>query len=217
MAETKKCPYCSEEILADAKKCKHCGEYLDDTLKAKAQQETKVVAKEGCFLQTLNVGCIAIIIIVGVLILALFLINTFSSKSNESTTIESTESLNIKPPEKLIPYEIIREWKIPNGGFGRVIVVSPQYRNKQDLQALGLNLRYDTRNDRNSLIEVFDNKKAADLSRKVANLSKEEGALFDKHKIGQYFQNINTGYHRFNIWINGLTSEGITIDYSKEY
>lgn len=70
MPETKKCPYCSEEILADAKKCKHCGEYLDDALRPKVQpQKTEVVAKEGCFLQTLNAGCIAIIIIVGGLIL----------------------------------------------------------------------------------------------------------------------------------------------------
>ncbi|OGU27074.1 MAG: hypothetical protein A2057_02715 [Ignavibacteria bacterium GWA2_35_9] len=70
MAETKKCPYCSEEILIDAKKCKHCGEYLDDTLRPKIQlPETKVVAKEGCFLQTLNVGCIIIVVIIVVIIL----------------------------------------------------------------------------------------------------------------------------------------------------
>ena len=29
MEDTKKCPYCDEEILAVAKKCKHCGEWLD--------------------------------------------------------------------------------------------------------------------------------------------------------------------------------------------
>lgn len=29
MSDTKKCPYCGEEILAVAQKCKHCGEWLD--------------------------------------------------------------------------------------------------------------------------------------------------------------------------------------------
>jgi len=30
MSETKRCPYCNEEINAQAKKCKHCGEWLEE-------------------------------------------------------------------------------------------------------------------------------------------------------------------------------------------
>lgn len=45
MAETKRCPYCGEEILAVAKKCKHCGEWLD---KEEPKYEKKMVACPVC-------------------------------------------------------------------------------------------------------------------------------------------------------------------------
>ncbi len=45
MAETKKCPYCGEEILAAAKKCKHCGEWLEET-KPVVEESEKVPQPE---------------------------------------------------------------------------------------------------------------------------------------------------------------------------
>lgn len=215
MAETKKCPYCSEEILADAKKCKHCGEYLDESLKEKAQSKNTKV--ENVSKKPLNRGCLVIVAIAIVVILVVYIKDNITNIfTRQSTVSELSESSSIKQPEKFIPYEIVREWQVPNGGFGKVIFISPQYRNEQDLRMLGLNLRYDTRNDRNAFIDVFDNKKVADLSKNISNLSEKEGAFFDQHKIGQYTKNTNTGYHRFEIWVNGLNSEYIIVDYSKQ-
>lgn len=41
MEETRKCPYCSEEILATARKCKHCGEWLDGSHQTSDNHERK--------------------------------------------------------------------------------------------------------------------------------------------------------------------------------
>jgi hypothetical protein len=68
----KQCPYCGEEILAIAKKCKHCGEFLNTSLKHKRSQEPQKVKGEGCFLQTMNAGCMLIVMIIVVVFLVGF-------------------------------------------------------------------------------------------------------------------------------------------------
>lgn len=69
----KTCPFCSEDILPDAVKCKHCGEFLNGRapLAAPKQSAPPIIVKkeEGFFLQAMNIGCAAAVIIALVLII----------------------------------------------------------------------------------------------------------------------------------------------------
>jgi len=73
------------------------------------------------------------------------------------------------------------------------------------LRLLGETLRYDTRNDRNATIIIFDDMKAASMSKDAANLEGEDGEFYDRHIIGNYIRNVNNGLHQLSIMLDGIT------------
>lgn len=132
------------------------------------------------------------------------------SKEGESKLSESKTEVTQK---QRIEYKVYREWKIPNGGYGKVILIDESDKNENNLRKLGDTLKYDTRNDRNSFIFVFDDIKAAAMQQNAMNLNKTDDDFYDVHFIADYTKNANTGFHKFNIMLNGVNGKTITVEY----
>ena len=65
------CPECDAEVSDKAKQCPRCAYPLNsDAQEVKLDDETADKVKEGCFLQTMNTGCLLIVGgILGIIIL----------------------------------------------------------------------------------------------------------------------------------------------------
>jgi hypothetical protein len=123
--------------------------------------------------------------------------------SDDDKPATSSEVVSV---QKQAPYEIVDRWTIPNGGEGKVIVISPEHLNDADMTALGERLKQDTRSDRNANISIFDDKRAALLRDSVLGnkASTSDQDFYDKHFIGQYSRNGNSGYHQLDIYFDGV-------------
>ena len=60
-----KCSECGQDISEKATHCIHCGY----PIKPRSNQPVQVVHQEGCFLKTLNAGCLFVIVIVVLIVL----------------------------------------------------------------------------------------------------------------------------------------------------
>ena len=66
------CPECGKQISNNAENCPNCGHPINK--KIYSEQNNKIIVKsgEGCFLQTLNIGCIIIAIIILIILFSVF-------------------------------------------------------------------------------------------------------------------------------------------------
>lgn len=186
----KKCKECGKEVSTEAKTCPNCG----------APVKTKS-----------SVGCLTIIAIIFVIGMIGLLINNDKSDKTSKTQSDAPQKQEMVHKESTdqtaqIAYEVVQEWPIPNGGYGRVIVVDVRYRNEAGLRKVAEQIKNDTRGDRNAFVFIYDDKRAAEL--RIAaledRLNKEDLAHHDSHMIGSYFRNANTGYHALTMMLQGV-------------
>lgn len=161
------------------------------------------------------------LIFIGLSVLFFILTGVVSPKltENDTTPKESVVTLTPSPapstpasieetvaPRKEISYEIVKQWEIPNEGYGKVIVIPPDYLNEEDMATLGNKLKDDTKNDRNAFIFVYTDKKAANLRDRIfdENLPESEREFYDTHFVANYKKNANSGFHEFTIYFDGV-------------
>lgn len=146
-------------------------------------------------------------------ITGLFVIGLISNMSRSNTTKGGTSQTSQPSPTpqiqiKDISYEVVKTWEIPNGGYGKVIVISPDNFNEEDVAALGEKLKKDTKNDRNAFVYIFTDRKAAEMRDRLFDpadkLSSKEEEFYDAHYVGDYVRNINSGYHQLTIYFDGV-------------
>ncbi len=178
-----KCKECGSQISSSASVCPHCGKKKP------------------------AIGCNVLLITLAILIIVPSALAYCNLSANKQKTIPQVALA------KRIEYEVIRKSSIPNGGYYKTIVISPQNSNEEDMIALGETLKFDHKDDRNAFINVFNDKESAlkltaeKMSEYAMNLKDHTGDKYYKHFIGKYEKNGNTGHHKYYLTLDGFLSD----------
>ncbi len=73
------CPECGVQLSDKAEKCPNCAYPINKEFSPiqKTQERPQIIvkSKDGCFLQTLNIGCVIVLIIIGIIILTISILS----------------------------------------------------------------------------------------------------------------------------------------------
>jgi hypothetical protein len=188
------CPDCGKQHSDAATACPDCGRPTGASAAGRDRPQTVRIQKRT---SPLTVGC-AVFLVLGIVGAVI------------SVALGGGESA----PTITIPYEVMHEW---SGGTGRAILIDPQYRTDEHLRVLGEQLRWEHRRHSHTNVEVFDDRRAAEMRNLVAEdrLPARDLAHHDQHKIGFYQKNSVSGHHQFIIALDGVDGDFITVPYPR--
>lgn len=103
-----------------------------------------------------------------------------------------------------VPYEVVKRWKIPAGGEGKLIAIDPALSTEKNLERLIRQLRDETRDDRFASVQVFTSRDAAHMRDRANTLTEDQSAFFDKAYVAYYFKNEGQGVLDMEIMPEGI-------------
>ena len=217
----KACPFCKELVHRDAIVCPHCQrEVAAERLQVApgpASVPHLASARKGALSNTERLIVVAIFVVIAFVVLYS---NTKTPEGSSNVAADKSSSslssgASVSQSGAAAPsYKVLEQWSIPNGGFGRAIVVKANP-TEEELRALGEKLRQDTRNERNAFVFVYDDERAA-RNRRAAfseKLPKTDLRHHDRHQVAKYFRNANTGFHELDITAKGLDGPNAKVKY----
>ena len=190
------CHECGKEVSTEAHACPHCG----------APVRIEKSGSRGSARAELKNPQLWLF----VLVLAIVAIWTLNGEKPSSIPERSIATPNVRVPA----YKVVEQWTITNGGFGRTIVVAPNP-TEENLRALGDRLRQDTKNDRNAIVFVYDDDRAAAnrLAAILEKLASVDLRHHDRHRVAMYLRNANTGFHELDITPGGIDGPSANAKY----